>query len=219
RWSWRVATSGVFSDRWTSVRRTSVAPLRPPAMMATDRPTIQWRTGGGGGNLHSATKKLVRPDCLVGMIASPIAARRGSCTEQSTVEATEGMRSSAIEQHRLRTLPMAVTVAEPFTEKLVELEFLVRLQHLLVGIGIDTLEAAAIMHHSHFGHAGIVVQAYLHARRRQPLMAFLMSESQPGGVRAALKYLHHQTLLFAASAEQDMTFVLQRHVRHQLAQT
>src|SRR5690606_26298190 len=94
------------------VRRERAKPLRSPAMMATDRRTIQRCTGAGDRNMRWDTKKLVGPGLYPGGAA----------------------RASAVDQHRMGALAVAVTIAEPLTEKLIELEFLVRLQHLLIGI-------------------------------------------------------------------------------------
>src|SRR5690606_20393521 len=67
---------------------------------------------------------------------------------------------SAPEGQRPVAQAVALAIAQPFTEKAVELVFLVRLQHLLVGIGVDAAEAPAVVGGDHLGHAHVVVQAH-----------------------------------------------------------
>src|SRR5690554_8002987 len=113
---------------------------------------------------------------------------------------------------------VALAIAQPSTEKAVELVFLVRLQHLLVGIGVDAAEAPAVVGGDHLGHAHVVVQAHFHARRLQPVPAALVPQLQGRGIGAAFQHTDDQLLFRPVDAQGNLPFALLGHARHQLVQ-
>ena len=89
-----------------------------------------------------------------------------------------GSQTLTSKEQRLCALSMTLAVTKPLPQELVELIFFVRLQHLLVRVRIHPAKTTTVIGRHYLGKAGVVIQAYLHARWRYPALTPLVRQLQ-----------------------------------------